>query len=94
MGVFDYRGWNCHMIRRLGGFTIDLVSIAEVSKLCGMKASYTISEFKTMYFLISNRNIYPSHKIFDIYQFSLSWDVAKRNAMDYIDKSFGSAPSL
>ena len=40
MGVFDYRGWNCHMIRRLGGFTIDLVSIAEVSKLCGM---YTLT---------------------------------------------------
>lgn len=53
MVVFDYRGWNCHMIRRLGGFTIDMVSIAEVSKLCGMKASYTISEFKTMYSLIS-----------------------------------------
>lgn len=93
MYIFNYKGWNCHMTRQFGGFVVDIVSIEEVSKMCG-HGSCTIDEFREKYNRLSNRNTYSSHRFFNIYQLSLRWDVAQRNAQDYIDENFGSAPNI
>lgn len=81
------------MTRRFGGFVVDMISIEELSRKCG-HGSCTIAEFREKYNRLSNRSAYLSHRVFDIYQLSLRWDVAQRNAQDYIDKNFGEAPCI